>query len=205
MKIFLAVLLQGFFLISPTAYAGPWGALQYYHRIMNPRNCPTWLLAEAGEPYHSNAELEHYAFDHYLDDLNSGRVTYVEGCIDRFAQFPSTENRPKSPSFFLIWLRQKLPYERDIKVASYVHEAESEESPSVSFYTLIGKKTQCKISEIHNDKYPGIFPRFELYEVSGRHIGNEFFREVDEGKVNPILENFFIGKKSFMEHCVFRK
>ena len=189
-------------LLTPsTVSAGPWGALAHYNRMMNPNNCPTWALAEVDNLPHSHINLEHYAFDHYLDDQNKNRITYAPGCIDRFASFSSTDNRSKSPSFFLIWLRSKLLYEPGIKVAHYVFQKGTDEAPAMSFYTLIGRKTRCKISEAHDQQYLVSFPRYELYEINGAHVGNEFFREVDEGKLNPILEDFFLGRKTYLEDC----
>jgi hypothetical protein len=101
-----------FLTFTGQAVAGPREALLFYHKVMNPQNCPTWALYEVGEPYHPRLELEHDAFNHFIS-TNAGigderKMKYEE----MFYEFRLDINREKSPSFFLVWLRAKFPYEK---------------------------------------------------------------------------------------------
>jgi hypothetical protein len=172
--------------------------------MMNPLNCPTWALYEVGEPYHSLLEMEHSAFDHFLENKVAGEYD-IEKYSEMFYNFRLDSHREKSPCFFLVWLRSKYPYEKNMKVEHYEFLPNIEDNWPTFHYTMKGNKILWIIQELGNGPIQRIFRKVDFAYINGKDIGEEYYREVNEGKVDPILENYFLGKTTYLENCIIRK
>jgi hypothetical protein len=172
---------------------------------MNPINCPTRALYEVNESCHSRIEFERSAFEHYRNSLaNSGDNNWRK-YEELFDKFGLNGNREKSPSFFLIWLRTKYPYEQKIQVASYKYIPQNDIILPYFEYILKGKKSTWVITVLADKQYYNYFSKIDFDYVNGKDIYAEYLNDIEYAKLDRIQEEYFLNKKTYLENCVIKK
>jgi hypothetical protein len=192
---------MGFGFLNFIAVGGSKNVLTTYRALFSPEFCPTVALFDQYQAYHEyiNDELmvvETY-FDHHPNLSASDRNVY-----DMFYEKQLEEkNRSSCPSFYILWLRSKFPYDKKTKIKEQKEIDIVENGIHHVEYTIV---TQTDILKLYVSDSPVNLPlrgNACLFEANGKSISEEYEKDVAGGKMDETVERFLRNRKLFPSGC----
>jgi hypothetical protein len=111
------------------------------------------------------------------------------------------KNRSSCPSFYILWLRSKYPYDKKVKIKERKKIDDVEYNIHRIEYTLV---TKTDVLKFYVSDSPFDLPlegNACLYEANGKSISEEYEKDVAGGKMDETVERFLRNRKLFPSGC----